>query len=186
MLALLIALSVDRYAAVSLLCFTVVAVGAVASAALKYSRHKAQGRAFNDPEPHLLLWNEDSAHGRCRKSLRTRNLRVLNCLKLMLTTDTLYVRPAGVFELWGADCDMVHQIPLGSITRLEDKSGLLESWLRVGFTMGDGATREIDLASKSRSQFEATLRLAVEQNKRCRAAWTKGNPPRLLAECKNS
>jgi hypothetical protein len=165
MLALSFNFTSDHYVAGFLVCFALVVLGAAISTVSRYFRYKAKRRAFQDPEPRFLIWDESFAHGYSLKSFRTRHTRVMNCLKLMLTSDTLYVRPAGIFEWWGADCDLVHQIPLASIDRIEIRPALLNPWLRISFSMGDGSCREIDVASKSQRRFETTLRSAVDHAK---------------------
>jgi len=137
----------------------------VVSFTFKYFWHRSKGRFFQDPPTSDVLYSEGYASGRSLKSWFTRLGGASNCLRVVLTHERLFVRPAFPFLILGPDFDLVHSVPLKNIESAIRKDRTLMKQISIRFRLADGATREIEITSKKSDQFESTLSALIGDSK---------------------
>lgn len=127
----------------------------------KFLQHRSKGHFFEDPPANALIFNETGASGRSLKSWRTRWGGASNCLKVMITRDSLFIRPFFPFLILGPDFDLVHNVPLGCIESVTPNNGAFQKTLRIRFRLSDGSSRELDIVSRKFGELESALKAAT-------------------------
>ena len=115
-------------------------------------RLKGKPGGLVEPRPEDIVFDESYAGARSHKSTFTRLGGGSRCMRVSITKQALLVRPHFPFSLVGADADLIHEIPLTSVSDVREVSEGGVSAIAVFF--GD---RRLDIVLKRRADFMGAL-----------------------------
>lgn len=143
----------DNFIIIWLCCL----VFALVSFTLKHSSNKRKKLYFQDPENSSIIYSESTASGKSDLSFLTKSGSASNCLKIMLTDDTLYIRPIFPFLIIGPQFDLIHAIPVSQIQKAVKNEGFLNKWIDIEFTDKNNKLKQFSIGSKNPNELLSTL-----------------------------
>ena len=96
-----------------------------------------------------IIYQEWTASGFSETNLLTR----MDCIRLIVTQNSLIVTTWGPFLLFSAFYDLEHVIPLASLESIEVKKVMFHKYLRLTFRGDDGFISKICLAPNDPAAF---------------------------------
>lgn len=136
------------------LCCLFWAVGSITF--LHYS-NKKKGLYFQDPESSNVIYSESSASGKSNKSFFSKIGGASNCLKIIITSNHLFVRPIFPILIFGPKFDLIHKIPISQIQNIEKEKGSLKNSIYIEFSDGNMSIQKLSIVSKNTEDLFATL-----------------------------
>lgn len=111
-----------------------------------------------------ILYQEFFASGASQKNILTRLGGANNCLRLLVTRDLLWVTSWFPFSVFAATYDLVHVIPLRSISSIGSSRHFFSNSLLLSFTDEFGQGHSLQLIPKNPDRFLAAIGRAPERS----------------------
>jgi hypothetical protein len=109
-----------------------------------------------EPSRQDVVFDESYASARSHKSTYTRLGQATRCIHVSVTKSAVLIRPHFPVSLIGSDMDLVHDVPLTSISSVRLLSEQRVSAIAVEFSLPTG-TRRVDLLLKRPAEFLAAV-----------------------------
>ena len=127
-------------------------------------RLKGKPGGLIEPRPEDIVFDETYASALSHKSTFTRLGGGSRCMRISITKSALFIRPHFPFSLVGADADLVHEIPLSSVTDISESPEGSRPFITVRF----GENRRVDLVLKRTAEFWTALNRCLANEKGAR------------------
>jgi hypothetical protein len=142
--------------------FPVFALIVISVLILKFHRRgktNIANRAIKDTLKNVTaLYSSNRCSGRSLKSTKTKLGGAHNCLKVVITDDTLFVTaPFSIFAALSEEYDLEHTIPKTSVREYNKLTRLFRLGYRLSYADVHGIPRTIELWPKNWREFEQAL-----------------------------
>ena len=105
-----------------------------------------------------IIYQETFASGATQKNMLTKIGGARNCLRLVVTRDLLWVTSWFPFTILAAVWDLVHVIPLSSISSVQSERFFGSETLLLSYTDSSGAVHSLRLLPKHPERFLSAIR----------------------------
>jgi len=118
-----------------------------------------------------IVYQERFASGASQKNVLTKLGGARNCLRLVVTRDLLWVTSWFPFSVLAAVYDLVHVIPLRTISTIQPARFFGSDSLLLSYTDSSGRSHCLRLIPRNRERFLNAIQLKPENSKATNAAF---------------